>query len=394
MRYTWRRYEGGRRRAASTVRDGLMKAAAAALAAGLAVLPVSAAEGNVSAVPKVITAQAYHTTCKDIEVSVKIPEIQWGSFVSDDRQDQINADIRRLCDQYAQEAKERAMQYRRAFLDTGGSAEEWKAHGIEVSVWYEILAQTDDYLSLGIMGTDNWSRANYRAKYYTFDSKTGKIVTLQDILGDAYQAIADTSIRRQMNRRWNDSTYEGSFTGVDEHTPFYVNEKGNPVVVFPAYEIAPGSEGRPEFEIRKPFPVDGLSELTQLLGMADGDAARLFGGGAENWSADHVFFVGRTYEVLLYGQSCRLFTICSKDKVIRSISLWIVGGERKVTEDDIKIWSAHVTELMGTEPTLDTEISEGGSRNRRWRAKGMAAAMHQMPDILTISIQPSVGELH
>lgn len=49
---------------------------------------------------------------------------------------------------------------------------------------------------------------------------------------------------------------------------------------------------------------------------------------------------------------------------------------------------------MGTEPTLDPDISEGGSRNRRWNAKGLIAVMHQMPDILTISIQPAVGELH
>lgn len=50
--------------------------------------------------------------------------------------------------------------------------------------------------------------------------------------------------------------------------------------------------------------------------------------------------------------------------------------------------------MMGTEPTLDPDISEGGSRNRRWNAKELIAVMHQMPDILTISIQPAVGELH
>ena len=32
---------------------------------------------------------------------------------------------------------------------------------------------------------------------------------------------------------------------------FYINEAGNPVVVFDQYEIAPGSEGMPEFEIVK-----------------------------------------------------------------------------------------------------------------------------------------------
>lgn len=373
----------------------LMKAAAAAaLTAGMAVLPVSAAEGDLQPVPKVVTALAYEKEDRDIAVSVKIPEIHWGLSVSAARQKQVNAGIRRLCEQYAEETEDWAWQYRKAFLETGGSEEEWKGHGIAVSVGYEILAQTDNYLSLRIMGTDNWSRAHYRAKYYTFDCQTGKTVTLKDILGDEYQTIADVSIRRQMDRRWNGGGSYGTFAGVDADTPFYVNEKGNPVVVFSAYEIAPGSEGRPEFEIIRPYAVDSLSELTGLLGMNDEDTARLFGGGRENWSADRTFFVGRTYEIMLHGQPCRLFTICSRDKIVEAVSLWVIGGERPVTERDAAAWAAYVTAMMGTEPTLDPDISEGGSRNRRWNAKELIAVMHQMPDILTISIQPAVGELH
>jgi len=369
-------------------------AAVVALVAGMAVLPAGAAEGDVLSVSNVATALAYDKMDGDIAVSVKIPEIQWGPSVSQARQEQVNAGIRSLCEQYVEKAEDQARQYRRAFLDTGGSEAEWKAHGIEVSVWYEILAQTDDYLSLGIMGKDNWSRAHYQAKYYTFDCRTGEIVTLQDILGDEYQRIADVSIQRQMVHRWNGKPYYGAFTGVDEDTSFYVNERGNPVVVFPAYEIAPGSEGRPEFEIIKPYAVDNLSELTILLGMDDRETARLFGGGTENWSADRTFFVGRTYEIMLHGQPCRLFTICGRDKTVDAVSIWIVGGERPVTAEDVTVWAGYVTAMMGTEPTLDPDISEGGSRNRRWTDKDMSVVMHQMPDILTISIQPAVGELH
>ena len=382
------------RRAVFLLRGRLMKAAAVALAAGMAVLPAYAAEGDVLPVPKVATALAYDKECRDIAVSVKVPEIHWGPFVSASRQEQINAGIRRLCEQYAEEAEDWARQYRKAFLETGGSEEEWRAHGIEISVGYEVLAQTDDYLSLKVMGTDNWSRAHYRAKYYTFDCRTGQTVALKDLLGDEYRTIADVSIQRQMVHRWNGKPYYGAFTGVDEDTSFYVNERGNPVVVFPAYEIAPGSEGRPEFEIIKPYAVDNLSELTILLGMDDRETARLFGGGTENWSADRTFFVGRTYEIMLHGQPCRLFTICGRDKTVDAVSLWVVGGERPVTDADVKTWTDCITAMMGMEPTLDREISEGGSRNRRWTDKDMSVVMHQMPDILTISIQPAVGELH
>ena len=44
---------------------------------------------------------------------------------------------------------------------------------------------------------------------------------------------------------------EGGFTTVDETTSFYINEDGNPVVVFPEYSIAAGAAGIVEFEIAK-----------------------------------------------------------------------------------------------------------------------------------------------
>lgn len=41
----------------------------------------------------------------------------------------------------------------------------------------------------------------------------------------------------------------GGFTTVSDDTKFYINQNGNPVVVFGRYEIAPGSAGQIEFEI-------------------------------------------------------------------------------------------------------------------------------------------------
>ena len=41
------------------------------------------------------------------------------------------------------------------------------------------------------------------------------------------------------------------FTTITDETNFYINENGNPVVVFDKYEIAPGAYGEQEFEIVK-----------------------------------------------------------------------------------------------------------------------------------------------
>ena len=42
---------------------------------------------------------------------------------------------------------------------------------------------------------------------------------------------------------------EGGFETIEAEPDFYVNEKGNPVIVFEKYAIAPGAMGEVEFEI-------------------------------------------------------------------------------------------------------------------------------------------------
>ena len=95
----------------------------------------------------------------------------------------------------------------------------------------------------------------------------------------------------------------------------------------------------------------------------------------------------------LYGIPCKVFTTCGEDRTVESVSVWIVSGEREVTEQEAEEWADRITEMMGVQPSEEGEVSEGGSKNRRWLAEGVIASMNQMPDILTVSLQPAVGEL-
>ena len=142
-------------------------------------------------------------------------------------------------------------------MATGGTEEEWAAHKIEIKVGYEIKSQTEDYLSFAVTGIENWSNAYSESRYYSLDLKTGKLVSLKDILGDDYQQIADESIQAQMKERAATENIpfftaeEDGFTGITENTRFYINEAGNPVIVFEKYAVAPGAYGMLEFEIAK-----------------------------------------------------------------------------------------------------------------------------------------------
>lgn len=136
-----------------------------------------------------------------------------------------------------------------------------------------------------------------------------------------------------------------------------------------------------------------LEELSAMLGMEDLETAELFGGGTENWTEDKETYIGRIYSVELNDRQCQVYTSCGDDETVESVSIWIVNGEHNVTDAEAAEWADLVTDFMGTEPITDSETSEGGSRNHRWRADGMAASMYQMKDSLSVSLQPAVGEL-
>ena len=241
----------------------------AGVAAGLAIVFTTALNTNtafadmaarlpvVGGVARLLTFRSYEKDEGDWKISVKIPSVEMIAADTNGLDDSLNQEIHELCIRYGEEAQQRAMEYKKAFMETGGTEEEWAAHNIEINVWYEIKSQTEDYLSFAVMGTESWTSAYSEARYYSIDLKNGKLATLQTLLGDEYVRKADESIQTAMRERQETEGIEfwaqdeGGLSGIDENTKFYVNEKGNPVIVFDKYEIAPGAYGAMEFEVER-----------------------------------------------------------------------------------------------------------------------------------------------
>ena len=206
----------------------------------------------IGAMAKVLTFRSYQTQTDDLNMTVDIPSIDMISEEFSDVEDSVNSEIYELCRQYADEAEKRVEEYRTAFLDTGGTLEEWEAHNIEIKVWYEVKTQTDKYLSLVINGAENWNNAGGKSKYYNFDLEKGGLLTLRDVMGNDYGQMIEEQIRSQMKERETTQGikyFEGELPELSDDTKFYMNESGNPVIVFEPYEIAPGADGQQEFEI-------------------------------------------------------------------------------------------------------------------------------------------------
>lgn len=198
------------------------------------------------------------------EISIEVPTIEMIESDTNGLADSINKEIHDRCQQYVEDSLKDAKEYKKAFLATGGTEEEWKAHNLEIKVWYDVKSQSADYLSFAVGGSESWNAAHDETRYYTIDLRTEQPATLKDLLGENYIETVNASIKSQMETRElaNDQPFwtpqQGGFTTITDETKFYINEAGNPVIVFDKYEIAPGAAGVIEFEI----PVNGGVEET------------------------------------------------------------------------------------------------------------------------------------
>lgn len=244
-------------------RLSIMKKGATSVAAAIMVLAVGVNTSEsfakemidipvIGTIANVLTFRSYEEKGEGFDITVDIPSIELISENLKEIEKNVNEEIYTFCEQYAEQAKQRMYEYKQAFLETGGTEKEWKEHDIVIRVWYEVKSQTDQYLSLMITGTESWASAYSETKYYNFDKKAGKWVTLPDVLGNDYVQIAEQSIQKQIEQRERETGmqywYEES-EGINENTKFYMNETGNPVIVFEKYEIAPGAAGQQEFQI-------------------------------------------------------------------------------------------------------------------------------------------------
>ncbi len=135
---------------------------------------------------KVLTFREYEVRTEDYVIKVEIPSIELISSDFQELEADINAEILALCEQYAETAKADAEIYRQAFLETGGTLEEWLAHDITIKVWYEVELQTERYLSLAVKGSENWNSAGSETRLYHIDLLTGELVDFETVMGETY----------------------------------------------------------------------------------------------------------------------------------------------------------------------------------------------------------------
>lgn len=225
------------------------------------------------ALARVLTVRSYHGTEGEYEIDMEVPRIvsESGQSAADESQsgtltDDINAEIQKIVDDYMETAKAEFQEYKESFFATGGTQEEWDGRTMDIFVDYDVKYQEGNFLSLELVTAKGWVSAQEERYYYNLNLSTGEYLTLRDVLGDDYVEVCNKSIVEQIEQRITEDEnkiYFGfgpdgkedmemgmeGFTTVTDETKFYLNEKGNVVIVFGQYEIAPGYMGFQEFEI-------------------------------------------------------------------------------------------------------------------------------------------------
>lgn len=233
-----------------------------AFATEMAKLPV------IGAIAKVLTVRSVHGVEENMyNVDMDVPNVVMESssnVANTEFTEKINSEIEKTVNDYRAQAEKDFEEYKKAFFETGGTEEEWNNRKMDIIIDYDIKSQNGNILSFELVTSKGWVASNEERHYYNLNLDTDKEITLKDLLGDDYINICNESIKKQIEQRMaedenslyfgfggDDTMQEAGFKTISVDTPFYINENGNPVIVFEKYEIAPGYMGYQEFEITK-----------------------------------------------------------------------------------------------------------------------------------------------
>ena len=133
-------------------------------------------------------------------------------------------------------------------------------HGLHVS--QEVVTDNAQYYTVKLSVLETEASGYEHNQFYTIDKQTGNVVTLADLFaeGSNYLTVISENIKTQMREQMaadegviyfldDEDMPEFNFQEITEQTNFYFNEKGELVIAFDEYEVAPGYMGAPEFVI-------------------------------------------------------------------------------------------------------------------------------------------------
>ena len=223
---------------------------ASAAAVGLIIVSVNASStfatslenipviGNII---KIVNFNNYRINKDGMDVSISLPEV---SSDSKDLEYKLNKE-------FEKEGKEA---YKKYEAEVAKLEKEGKTTHKSADIWSETIAENDKTVSIAIYNTEIEASAATNRKIYNINKEDKTVLTLEGMFGNNdYVDVLSKNILSQMKERTkkdsNDVYFVDNTFKIKKDQPFYINDKGELVICFDEYEVAPGSAGLVEFVI-------------------------------------------------------------------------------------------------------------------------------------------------
>ena len=200
----------------------------------------------IGSIAKVVTFRTYENQTNDFEADIQVPQI------AQEGADPAKLAANKSIDEYAAQLIE---MYEKDLAAANGQGH----YSLESD--YEVVADTDQYLSIKINTTLTMAGGTQFVKVFTVDKSTGQVITLKQALANdpaRLQAVTD-NIKAQMESQMQadpDKAYflhsdipEDDFAWITGEESYYRDKDGNLVIFFDEYEVAPGYMGAVEFTV-------------------------------------------------------------------------------------------------------------------------------------------------
>lgn len=205
-----------------------------------------------NSIVQIVSFRTFEDDTKDMHAQVNIPEVE----IKDSSDQKNDAATRELNDKIQEYTDQIIAEYENDVKMFNGKGRE------EVTTNYKTVTNNDKLFSLRINTEVSLNTTGATVKIYHVDKKTGKCITIEDIFkkDSGYLEAITEEIKEQMRKQMaedDDKQYfidstdmpEDNWQGLTKDANFYFNDKGEFIVIFDKYEVAPGYMGICEFTI-------------------------------------------------------------------------------------------------------------------------------------------------
>lgn len=200
----------------------------------------------IGSIARVVTFRTFENQKGNFEANIQVPQVTLGGS----QKETVPANL--TIKEYAEELID---MYEKELAKDNGEGH----YGLTSS--YKVITDNSKYLSIRIDTTLTMASGTQYVKIFNINKSTGNLVTLTELLKDkpdALEAISN-NIKKQMAEQmaadpdiiynYNSEMPEEDFKSLTGNESYYINDKGELVIAFDEYDVAPGYMGAVEFTI-------------------------------------------------------------------------------------------------------------------------------------------------